>query len=328
MTQTLVLVEHESGRVRGPSLHAITAAAQMAGETALMVLGSDLGTIASPLRGLGASKVLIADHPALKHPLADRYAAVIAQVTTDIRATAVIATSSTFTRDVLPRVAALLDAPMLSDVLSIDPQDDVIVCRRPVYAGSAVATVTLAGARRVLAIRAAAFDPPVLGDTTPCPVELIDIDTGSLPDGMEFVSAEQRQSGRPELIEARIVVGGGRPLKDRETFERLIGALADALGGAIGATRAAVDAGIAPNNWQVGQTGKVIAPDLYIAVGISGAVQHLAGIKDARVIVAINKDANAPIFNMATYGLEGDLFELVPELIAAVRRHHSQTAGD
>jgi electron transfer flavoprotein alpha subunit len=192
MTQTLVLVEHERGRVRSPSLHAITAAGHLAGETALLILGSGLDSVASPLRSLGASKVLTADHPALEHPLADRYAAVIARVAIDTGATTVIATSSTFTRDVLPRVAALLDAPMLSDVLSIDQRDDAIVCRRPVYAGSAVATAALAGDRRVLTIRAAAFEAPAPDDATPCPVEPIDVDTGSLPDAMEFVSAAQR----------------------------------------------------------------------------------------------------------------------------------------
>jgi len=179
--------------------------------------------------------------------------------------------------------------------------------------------VQMEGDCRVLTVRATAFEPPA-ADAAPCPIKRFHLDAASLPNGIEFISREERKSDRPDLTEARVVVSGGRPLKDKNTFERLVGGLADALGGAIGATRAAVDAGMAPNDYQIGQTGKVIAPELYIALGISGAIQHLAGIKDSRIIVAINKDPDAPIFKMATYALVGDLYQIVPQLIESIRR--------
>jgi electron transfer flavoprotein alpha subunit len=218
----------------------------------------------------------------------------------------------------LPRIAALFDAPMVSDVLAIEQTDGSTAYRRPINAGSMLATVTLESDRRVLTVRATAFEAPV-PNAAPCPLERFEFDAATLPDGIEFISREERKSGRPDLTEARVVVCGGRPLKDTETFERLVGGLADALGGAIGATRAAVDAGMVPNDYQVGQTGKIIAPELYVGMGISGAIQHLAGIKDSRIIVAINKDPDAPIFQMATYGLVGDLHQLVPQLIELVQ---------
>ncbi|MBM3458019.1 MAG: electron transfer flavoprotein subunit alpha/FixB family protein, partial [Armatimonadetes bacterium] len=190
--------------------------------------------------------------------------------------------------------------------------------RRPVYAGNAIATVELAGPRRVLSCRPTAFSAPEPHQGTLSPV--VDLVPGPLPEGSEWVSREVRESSRPDLTEARVVVSGGRPLRDPETFLKLIGALADAFGGAVGATRAAVDSGLAPNDWQVGQTGKVVAPELYLACGVSGAIQHLAGMKDSRVIVAINRDPEAPIFQVATYGLVADLHEAVPRLTEAVRK--------
>ena len=208
---------------------------------------------------------------------------------------------------------------MVTDVLAIEEKNGSISYRRPINAGSMFATVKVEGDRRVLTVRATAFEAPA-ADAAPCPIERFDFDAASLPNGMQFISREQRMSDRPDLTEARVVVSGGRPLKDKETFERLVGGLADALGGAIGATRAAVDAGMAPNDYQIGQTGKVVAPELYIALGISGAIQHLAGIKDSRIIVAINKDPDAPIFQMATYALVGDLYQIVPQLIESIRR--------
>jgi electron transfer flavoprotein alpha subunit len=182
-----------------------------------------------------------------------------------------------------------------------------------------IAKVQLGSQRQVLSIRASSFAAPE-SDSTESAMERLQIDASSLPNGTRFLSREERASDRPDLTEARVVIGGGRPLKDKETFDRLVGGLADTLGGAIGATRAAVDTGLAPNDYQIGQTGKVIAPDLYIALGISGAIQHLAGIKDSRIIVAINKDPDAPIFQMATYGLVGDLHQIVPQLIEALRQ--------
>jgi electron transfer flavoprotein alpha subunit len=208
---------------------------------------------------------------------------------------------------------------MITDVLAIEERDGSVSYRRPINAGSMFAVVKLEGDRRVLTIRATAFEPPA-PDAAPCPITRFNFDARSLPNGTRFISREERKSDRPDLTEARVVVSGGRPLKDKETFERLVGGLADALGGAIGATRAAVDAGMAPNDYQIGQTGKVVAPELYIALGISGAIQHLAGIKDSRIIVAINKDPDAPIFKIATYALVGDLYQIVPQLIESIRR--------
>jgi electron transfer flavoprotein alpha subunit len=318
MVQSLIIIEHNGRQAKASSLSAVSLAQQLGGGYALLVLGSGVMGIAESLRGFGAEAVLVADHALLAEPLADRYAAVISQAARDVGVTTVLGTSSTFAKDILPRVAALLDAPMVSDVISVSNEDGVIGYQRPVFAGSLCATVTLQGDTRVVSARSTAFQVPSRNGVC-SPVTAVSIDPDSLPNGMEFVSREQPASGRPDLTEARVVVSGGRPLKDKETFERLIGGLADAFGGAVGATRAAVDAGMAPNDCQVGQTGKVVAPELYIAVGISGAIQHLAGIKDSKVIVAINRNPEAPIFQMATYGLVGDLHEIVPRMIEAAR---------
>jgi len=300
-------------------LHGIALARQLGGDYALLILGQGLDEIAASLVSYGASAVIVADDPALTEPLADRYATVIVEAARKHDSRTVLGTSSTFSKDVLPRAAALLDVPMVSDVLAIEEKNGSTSYRRPVNAGSMLATVKLEGDRRVLTARATAFEAPA-ADAAACPIERFEFDVASLPNGMEFISREQRKSDRPDLTEARVVVSGGRPLKDKETFERLVGGLADALGGAVGATRAAVDAGMAPNDYQIGQTGKIVAPELYIALGISGAIQHLAGIKDSRIIVAINKDPDAPIFQMATYGLVGDLHQIVPQLIESIRR--------
>jgi electron transfer flavoprotein alpha subunit len=319
MAETLVLIELDRQQVKRPSLHAITLARQLGDDYALLVLGHGLDEIAASLTSYGASAVIAADDPALAEPVADRYAAVIAEAMLQQGAKTLLGSSSTFSKDILPRVAALLDAPMLTDVLALEKIDGLIAYRRPINAGSMLATVQLEGDRRVLTARATAFEAPA-AEAAPCAIEQFKVDAAALPDGMRFMSREERVSDRLDLTEARVVVSGGRPLKDPETFERLVGGLADALGGAVGATRAAVDAGMAPNDYQVGQTGKVVAPELYIAIGISGAIQHLAGIKDSRIIVAINKDPDAPIFQMATYGLVGDLHQVVPQLIEAIRK--------
>ena len=319
MAATLVLIELDRQQVKRPSLHAITLARQLGVDYALLVLGHDLDKIVATLVSYGASAVIVADDPALAEPLADRYAKVIAEAARQHGATTLLGSSSTFSKDVLPRAAALLDAPMLTDVLAIEQMNGATAYRRPINAGSMVATVKVEGDVCVLTARATAFEAPA-ADAAPCPIERFALEAATLPDGMQFISREQPVSDRPDLTEARVVVSGGRPLKDPATFERLVGGLADALGGAVGATRAAVDAGMAPNDYQIGQTGKVVAPELYIALGISGAIQHLAGIKDSRIIVAINKDPEAPIFQMATYGLVGDLHQIVPQLIEAIRR--------
>jgi electron transfer flavoprotein alpha subunit len=319
MAESLILIEHDRQQVKRASLHAITLARQLGGEYALLVLGHGLDGIAASLVSYGESAVVVADDLALAEPLADRYATVIAEAARKHNAKTIMGASSTFSKDVLARAAALLDAPMLTDVLAIEKIDDSISYRRPINAGSMFATVKVEGDRRVLTVRATAFEAPV-ADAAPCPIKRLDFDAASLPNGIRFISREERKSDRPDLTEARVVVSGGRPLKDRDTFERLVGGLADALGGAIGATRAAVDAGMAPNDCQIGQTGKVVAPELYIALGISGAIQHLAGIKDSRIIVAINKDPDAPIIQTATYALVGDLYQIVPQLIDSIRR--------
>ena len=319
MAESLILIERDRQLVKRSSLHAITLARQLGGEYALLVLGHGLDGVAASLVSYGASEVVVADDPLLAESLADRYATVIAEAARQHNAKNILGTSSTFSKDVLPRAAALLDAPMVSDVVATEEIDGLISYRRPINAGSLFAMVKVEGDRRVLTVRATAFEAPA-ADAAPCAIKRLDFDAASFPNGIQFISREERKSDRPDLTEARVVVSGGRPLKDKETFERLVGGLADALGGAIGATRAAVDAGMAPNDCQIGQTGKVVAPELYIALGISGAIQHLAGIKDSRIIVAINKDPDAPIFQMATYGLVGDLHQIVPQLIESIRR--------
>jgi electron transfer flavoprotein alpha subunit len=317
--QSLILLEHERRQLKRPSLHAISAARQLGDTYALLLIGHELDELAKLVTNLGASSVLVADHLALAEPLADRYAKVIQQAIEETGARTLIASSSTFSKDILPRVAAQVDAPMLTDVIALEVTDQAISYRRPTYAGSMLATVQLNSERRILTIRPSAFEAPAAVDSG-SPIEKLAVNETTLPNGMKFVSREERVSDRPDLTEAKVVIGGGRPLKDKATFDRLVGGLADVLGGAIGATRAAVDTGLAPNDYQIGQTGKVIAPDLYIALGISGAIQHLAGIKDSRVIVAINKDPDAPIFQMATYGLVADIHQVVPELIELLQQ--------
>jgi electron transfer flavoprotein alpha subunit len=319
MAESLILIEHDRQQVKRPSLHAISLARQLGGTFTLLVLGHGLDQIAASLVSYGASAVISADDPALAEPLADRYATVITEAARTCGAKNILGTSSTFSKDLLPRVAALLDAPMVTDVVAIEKMNGSISYRRPINAGSLFAVVKVEGDRHVLTVRATAFEAPAAVGP-PCPIERLNFDAASLPNGMEFVSREERKTDRPDLTEARVVVSGGRPLKDKETFERLVGGLADVIGGAIGATRAAVDAGMAPNDYQIGQTGKVVAPELYVALGISGAIQHLAGIKDSRIIVAINKDPDAPIFQLATYALVGDLYEIVPQLIESIRK--------
>jgi electron transfer flavoprotein alpha subunit len=320
MSTILVIAEHDGSRVRQGTLAAVGGAQELAAlaggasEICLLVMGHEVAGVAEAARGLGVARVLVADHPALAGLLADRTAPVVRAAVEATGATWVVAASSTFSKDLLPRVAALFDAGMLSDVLGFEGGGDEIRFRRPVYAGNAIATVTLDGPIRVLTLRPTAF-AAASGASTSCPVEPINVAALSLPDGSEFVGRSTAAAKRPDLTEARVVVTGGRPLRDAETYERLIGGLADLLGGAAGATRAAVDSGIAPNDLQVGQTGKVVAPELYIACGVSGSIQHLAGMKDSRVVVAINKDPEAPIFDIADYGLVADLHQAVPEMI-------------
>jgi electron transfer flavoprotein alpha subunit len=313
----LLIAEHDGDRLRQGTLAALTCAQQIGGEITLLVMGHGVAPVAEAARACPVARVLVADHPALAGLLADRTALVVREAVSRTNASWLLAASSTFSKDQLPRVAALLDAEMVTDVIGVEPPapgSDVPAFRRPVYAGNAIATVTIEGPVRVLSVRPTAFAAAQPAGSA-APLEAIDVAALSLPDGSEFVGRESTAATRPELTEARVVVTGGRPLKDPETYERLIGGLADLLGGAAGATRAAVDSGIAPNDLQVGQTGKIVAPELYIACGVSGAIQHLAGMKDAKVVVAINKDPDAPIFEVADYALIADLHQAIPELM-------------
>jgi electron transfer flavoprotein alpha subunit len=277
-----------------------------------LVLGSGLEEIATEARRYGA--VIRADSPLLSHPTADRYAQVIADVAKGRGAEIILAISTTFAKDILPRATALLDGAMASDVISYSIEEGKALLRRPVFAGSAAATVELAGKPMVITIRSSAFRP---AEPLPEPGESLvwDLDPSALPNQIEFVDVVSRPTARPDLADARVVVSGGRPFRSSEEFETYVGQLADALHGAAGCTRALVDAGIAPNEWQVGQTDKVVAPDLYIALGVSGAVQHLAGMKNSKVVVAVNSDPEAPIFSIATYGVVSDVRAFVPEFL-------------
>jgi len=313
----IVIAETDGARVLPSTRAAIRFAQEWSAATGgafdLLVAGPPgIATQAEPWRRWGSQRVWIAESPHLAHPVAAPLAAVCAHAARTADADSVAAPASTFGRDLLPRVAALLDLPMLSDVIAVRAVDGRLEFRRPMYAGSLLATVRVAGDRGVFSVRTTAFGDPADVEAA-SPVQALAVP--DLPRGARWVALEGGGSSRPELTTARVVVSGGRPLRDAETFERLVGGLADRLGGAVGATRAAVDAGIAPNELQVGQTGKVVAPELYIAAGISGSVQHLAGMKDSRVIAAINTDPDAPIFDVADYGLVADLHEAIPELL-------------
>ncbi|MBB2204130.1 electron transfer flavoprotein subunit alpha/FixB family protein [Gluconacetobacter takamatsuzukensis] len=303
----LVFLDHESGVIRQASRSAVTAARAL-GEVHVLVTG-DAPVAEAAARIDGVAKVLRAAGAAAAHELAEPLAAVIADLAPGY--SHILAASGASGKNVLPRAAALLDVQPIPDVVSIVDADTFV---RPIYAGSALATVKSSDAKKVLTVRASSFDPaPAEGGAAP-------IEQVAVPEGpvlSEFVSIALSQSERPELESARVIVSGGRGMQNEENF-KLLNPLADRLGAAIGASRAAVDAGFVPNDYQVGQTGKIVAPDLYIAVGISGAIQHLAGMKDSKVIVAINKDPEAPIFQVADYGLVGDLFEILPQVEAAL----------
>jgi electron transfer flavoprotein alpha subunit len=304
--KTLVLVEHDGKTVRDATLAAVTAASKL-GEVHLLVAGEGVSSVAEAAAKIaGVGKVHVADDAAYAHGLAENVAPLAAQLmaTHD----AFVAPATTSGKNIAPRVAALLDVMQISEVLSVEGDKTFT---RPIYAGNAIATVQSSDAKLVLTIRGTAFEKaaPEGGSGT---VEAVAAtgDSGV----SSFVSAEIAESARPELTSAKIIVSGGRALQNGENFKALIEPLADKLGAAVGASRAAVDAGFVPNDYQVGQTGKIVAPEVYVAVGISGAIQHLAGMKDSKVIVAINKDEDAPIFQVADLGLVGDLFKIVPEL--------------
>ena len=303
--KTLVLVEHDGGVIKDATLATVAAAAQL-GEVHLLVAGSGVGVVAEAATKIaGAGKVHVADGAHLEHQLAEDVAPIAAALMADHDA--FLACSTTTGKNVAPRIAALLDVMQISDILSVEGE----TFTRPIYAGNAIATVRSNDAKKVITVRGTAFEKAAR-DGGSGSIEAAD--AGAASGKAEFVSAEVSKSERPELTSAKVIVSGGRALGSSEQFHALIDPLADKLGAAVGASRAAVDAGYAPNDYQVGQTGKIVAPAAYIAVGISGAIQHLAGMKDSKIIIAINKDEDAPIFQVADIGLVGDLFKIVPEL--------------
>ncbi|MBN9511735.1 MAG: FAD-binding protein [Alphaproteobacteria bacterium] len=307
----LVLVEHDGAAAKQPARSAV-AAAQKLGAVDALVVGENVRAAAEAAARLpGVGRVLLADGPAYAHSLAEPLAALLVALAPQY--THLLAAATALGKNVMPRVAALLDVQPISDIADVIDADTFV---RPIYAGNALATVASEDAKKVITVRAASFDPvPAEGGNAAIEAA----PAAEAPDGSRFVSAELSRSERPELTAARVVISGGRGMQNGENF-KLIEPIADKLGAAVGASRAAVDAGFVPNDYQVGQTGKIVAPDLYVAVGISGAIQHLAGMKDSKVIVAINKDEEAPIFQVADYGLVADLFTALPELAAELER--------
>ena len=304
----LVIAEHDNASLKGATLNTLTAAAAIGGEIHLLVAGSDCGVAAKEAAEVvGVAKVLVADNTVYAHQLAENVAALATEIAADYDV--VLAPATGNGKNILPRVAALLDVQMISEIISVESPDTF---KRPIYAGNVIATVKSGDSKKVITVRATAFDAVEASGGS---AEVVSLDQVADEGVSSFVSEELAVSDRPELTAANIVVSGGRGMQNGDNF-KLIEAVADKLNAAMGASRAAVDAGFVPNDMQVGQTGKIVAPDLYIAVGISGAIQHLAGMKDSKIIVAINKDEDAPIFQVADYGLVADLFEALPALEA------------
>ncbi len=306
----LVLLDHEAGQIKAASRSAIAAATAL-GEVHVLVAGHDIGGVTEAAsRIAGVAKVLRVDAAAYEKALAEPLAALLVSLAGAYDH--LLAGATATGKNVMPRVAALLDVQPISEVIEVVDADTFV---RPIYAGNALATVKSADAKKVLTVRAANFDPAPAEGGSAAVEDVADIEAATLS---RFVSAELSRSERPELASARVVVSGGRGMQNGENF-KLLDPVADSLGAAIGASRAAVDAGYVPNDYQVGQTGKIVAPELYVAIGISGAIQHLAGMKDSKIIVAINKDEEAPIFQVADYGLVADLFKALPELADALK---------
>ncbi len=277
----------------------------------VVVGGISIESTGEQVSQFGAAKIVVISGDSLEHPIAEIVADAVIAAFKQMAATSIAGASTQFGRDVLPHIAALLDLPMVTDVLEIHAGADGLEFKRPMYAGNVIAIVRVDGNEGVFSIRTTAFDKPIESQSQS---ELVTIPAPPPSQITRWISLDAPKQSRPDLTAARVVVSGGRPLRDGATFERLLGGLADKIGGAVGATRAAVDSGIAPNELQVGQTGKIVAPDLYIAAGVSGSVQHLAGMKESKVIVAINNDPEAPIFDVADYGLVADLHQAIPEL--------------
>ena len=302
----LVIAEHDNGSLKGATHHTVTAAVQCGGDVHILVAGSGCGAAAEAAAQIaGVSKVLVADAPHFADGLAENVAEQILAIAGSY--SHILAPATAYGKNILPRVAAKLDVAQISEITKVDSPDTF---ERPIYAGNAIATVQSSDSVKVITVRGTAFDSAAAGGAAAIETIAAVADAGT----SSFVGRELAKSDRPELTAAKVIVSGGRGIGSADNF-KILEPLADKLGAAMGASRAAVDAGFVPNDWQVGQTGKIVAPTLYIAVGISGAIQHLAGMKDSKVIVAINKDPEAPIFSVADYGLVGDLFEAVPELV-------------
>ena len=306
----LVIAEHDNNELKGSTLNTVSAATQIGGDVTLLVVGSESSTAAQQGSKIdGVKSVVHVDDPIYKNFLAEDISNLVVSVADGFDY--ILAPATTFGKNFLPRVAAKLDVQQISDIISVESEDTF---KRPIYAGSCIATVKSSDSVKVITVRTTAFDAAQISDSS------VSVDQGSAVDSLNksnFVSDEIAESDRPELTAAEVIVSGGRALGSSDNF-KIIEDLADKLGAAVGASRAAVDAGYVPNDYQVGQTGKIVAPNLYIAIGISGAIQHLAGMKDSKVIVAINKDEDAPIFQVADYGLVGDLFEAVPEITNSI----------
>jgi electron transfer flavoprotein alpha subunit len=309
----LLLAKHDNKHLLDATAKALTAARQIGGDVHVLVAGKDCRSVAEKAAKLdGVAKVLLAEHDSLEHRLAEPTAALIVSLAGPYDA--LVAPATTTGKNVMPRVAALLDVMQISDIIKVVAPDTF---ERPVYAGNAIQTVKSSDAKKVITVRTSTFQATGPGGSA-APIETVAMPAD--PGLSSFVGEELSKSDRPELTSARIIISGGRAMQSRENFAKYLEPVADKLGAAVGASRAAVDAGYAPNDWQVGQTGKVVAPELYIAVGISGAIQHLAGMKDSKVIVAINKDEDAPIFQVADYGLVADLYQALPELDAELAK--------
>jgi len=306
----LVIAEHNNAQLNPATLNVVDAASKIGGEITILVAGHECASVAdSAATVAGVSKVILADDAAYAHQLAESLAPLIAEV--GAGHDYILAAATTTGKNILPRASALLDVQMISDIISVESADTF---KRPIYAGNVIATVKSTDAKRMLTVRTTAFDPASSEGGSASIEAHSNVHNAA---NAEFAGEELAKSDRPELAAASIVISGGRGMQNGDNFEMLY-KVADKLGAAVGASRAAVDAGFVPNDMQVGQTGKIVAPDLYVAVGISGAIQHLAGMKDSKVIVAINKDEEAPIFSVADYGLVADLFEAVPELDSAL----------
>ena len=320
MGDVLVLAEYTHAHFPKSTLVAVSAAKELARKRGAkcigVVAGEKVDGLAAELAKYGLDQVVALEHPALAHYLADAHAQALAALVKKLGVEYVVATATALGKDLMPRLAARLDAPMASEIVALGDDGSVV---RPMYAGNVLATVAMDGPVKVISLRATAFDA-AKPSVSAAAVEKVaaELDPASLR--MQFVSFSETKSDRPQLTEARIVVSGGRGLKSGENFKTVLEPLVDEMGAAMGASRAAVDAGFVPNDLQVGQTGKVVAPELYVAVGISGAIQHLAGMKDSKIIVAINKDEEAPIFTVADYGLVADLFKAVPEMAEELKK--------